>query len=229
MRPTSIRLLLALMTGLLSLSLFSASSARSASGSTTILMPSIVYTHATLRVTMDRLDAFFENVVLGGEIINYGDTTVYGARVPLGLEFAGTTETDEAYGRLRAIAPGQRVPFAITIVQTNARGFLRNFVVYDVVTNLTPLFATRPITVVSDEVGIGIPGLRVFGEIRNDQPQQLDVSVVATFYDASNNFIDFASTRIEDVPAGATVSYEATSMRLQGYHHYVVQAQGYTQ
>jgi hypothetical protein len=227
MRPSSFRFLLALMAGLLNLSVFSASFARSVNSSRVLFMPSIIYSHPALKVTTKEVGGHFDTDVYAGEIINYGETTVYEATIPIMLDYEFNDVVMNVYPILGAIAPGQRVPFEFDVLlNTREQGQFRDYSVFNSTARTIPNYDYRPITVLSHEAS-GVLPFQVTGEIRNDQDQQLDVQIAVTLYDVANNFVDGFGGRVEDVPAGATVSYRASTLRFPSYHHYVVQADGY--
>jgi hypothetical protein len=226
MQPISIRLLLALMVSLLSFSLISPPAARSATASSVVLLPSLVYSHPTLRVTTSRYYSFFASVVIVGEITNYSDTTVYDAGVPVELHYTYQIELVKAHAMLSAIAPGQRAPFLIYQESNAQRGAFEDYIVFDVATNMTGNRPYFPFTVVSHQVENGI-ARAVFGEIRNDVAPQIDATVVVTYYDATNHIVDAHSGTVPSIPPGATRPYNLSSIVYPPtFDHYVVQAQG---
>lgn len=164
-----------------------------------------------------------------GEIHNIGANDAYNARVTARF-FDGTgafVALQEGYGMLTRIAPGQRVPFFVLLLNA-PQGITR----YTLTVSAQPstVLDYRPITVVNQQVRDN-SGPEVFGDIRNDQQVRVNnIKIVVTFYNTVGAVVHVGEGYLlEGLAAGAMGGYRITTFRSGlSFARYRVQAEGYT-
>lgn len=186
----------------------------------------------TLYIPSARLvEKFMDQWFVVGEVGNGTSDVVF--HVEVQVDFYG--EGGQTLGSLRRLtllqmlAPGQRVPFKVELLNhiagdqvSGARIALR----YSTTTEEEWASAT----VLSSRTRVLNGSVYVNGEIRNDHSTRfIQGQIVVTFYDAAGRVVWVADDRVRDYDfyAGKTTAYEVISFGEVAYATYSVQVQGF--
>lgn len=165
-----------------------------------------------------------------GEVVNATPETAYAIQVDVALydasgrRIAGST----TYTVIYRLEPGERTGF-LWLESTPPAGIAHSEA--QVMRWERHAWADyRPISVISSSTEALIDGVRVVGELRNDQAVRLqNVCVEATFYDPAGRVlsVDHAFAHQTTLEVGETSRYTIDTTRIRSFDHMTLRSEGY--